>query len=604
MNYSRRLLLVVCLISLACFGAQAQDALDPYADMVKSRSADGAFLLGDASADVKLIEFSDFLCTSCQNYAPIIKNFIRDHVATGQAQFEYRMFPVIDAELSASAANLAECADTLQPGSFWRAHDLMFELVSRAGFTDTTVSEFASALGHEAAALQSCAANAQQVIVDAAYGTDLGVSATPSLFVQYGEAAPLPIALALPEHFPAIVDALRPQTSDPVMIEHGRYAGIRTWRRADGGFVLGEPDAPVTIVAFEDFLCPHCQTYTGTLHSFVDAYVRTGQAQLEYRFYPLVNPQYSTLTARVAECAAVQSPGSFWDAHDLLFEFAAAGSLADIETHLADLLYLDADALQDCIRRSIQLLVDTQLGQSAGVSGTPAVRARADNGPLEVIFAEGQPVDRGGPPLDVLSALLAGTGDVTIGAPERSLLNDNFLADASLVTAEPCGPPCWQGIVPGQTSLDAAAEIIAALDGITILNADERGLLLSSQDGGPCCQIASIDGELVASILLQFAPQISISEVIAVHGEPPFVSGQPFTDAEAALSFYYPDSQMLLYVVVPGVNGQLQATSPVVSAIYATEEVMRAAMGAAPFDYWKGYLTYGEYMDGEYDYTP
>ncbi len=604
MTQLRRLLLLVCV---ACFfGAalQAQDTIDPYAEIAQSRTADGAFVLGEPSAAVKLIEFSDFLCGSCQNYKPIIDTFIREQVATGHAQFEYRMFPVIDPHLSPLSAQLAECADTLVPGAFWRAHDAMFELVSTDGFTAETAAVFAARLGLDTAAMQTCAENARQVSIDAAYGAKLGVRGTPSLFVQYGDGAPVQIALALPEHFPAVANALRPDSSDVVTIEHGRYAGLATWRRADGGFVLGDPDAPLTIVAFEDFLCAHCQAYGSTVQQFIEQFVRSGAAQFEFRFYPLVNPQYSTYTASVAECVAMQDLGSFWDAHDLLFEFAGAGTLDNLETAVANLLDLDAAALENCLGRSVQFLIDTQLGQSAGVTGTPALRARAANGPMDVLYADGQPLDRGGLPLELLQAFATGSAAVTLGAPQRSLLNDSFLRDTSLITGEPCAPPCWQSIVPGETSMADAAAIVETLDGMTIAQADEYRLILAQTDGDPCCHIWSEDGETVATILLQFAPNIGIGEVIAAYGEPPFVGGQPFNETEAALSFYYPEEQMLLYAMVAGADGILEESSPVVSAIFATESIMAAALGAAPFDYWKGYLSYSEYMDGEYDYTP
>jgi protein-disulfide isomerase len=37
-----------------------------------------------------------------------------------------------------------------------------------------------------------------------------------------------------------------------------RYEGIPFERLEDGGFVLGDPAAPITIVEFADFLCSHC----------------------------------------------------------------------------------------------------------------------------------------------------------------------------------------------------------------------------------------------------------------------------------------------------------------------------------------------------------
>ena len=584
--------------------AAAQDGADAYAETPMSRGADGAFVLGDADAPVKLIEFSDFLCGSCQNYEPVIAGFINDYVMTGLAQFEYRIFPVIDPQLSVESASLVECADALMPGAFWQAHDLMFEIVSERGYRAESKAHFAESLGLELAALQDCANEAGQHAIDAAYGFSLGVGGTPSLFVQYGDDPPLRIALAMPEHYPSIVNALRPAHEEPVSIEHGDYAGLRTQRLADGGFVLGDADAPLTIVAFEDFLCAHCQAYTPSIKQFIDEQVRTGRARFEFRFYPLVNPQHSTNFAKTAECVSNQDPRLFWDAHDLLFDFAEAGQYEELAAKLAGLLDLDAQALIACQERAIQFLVDAELGQTVAVSGTPAIRARDSQGQLKAIFAGQQPLDRGGIPLEVLTGLAEGRAGFSVGAPEPSLLNQRYLRDDSLLSGDPCAPPCWRDIVPGATEMPSAMEIVEAAENLRIIDSADSGLLFAQGDGEPCCQIASDDRGVVSTILLQFAPEISLGDALAAHGEPRFVSGQPFTESEAVIMLYYPERGMALYVVVPGIDGQLAPESPVVSAVFATRELLMAAFGATPFDHWKGYLSYSAYMDGEFDHRP
>ena len=576
--------------------AQAND--DPYAELAKSRTDDGAFVLGDPDAPVKIIEFSDFLCASCQNYEPVISGFIRDFVATGQANFEYRIFPVVDPDLSVLSASLVECADTLQPDLFWRAHDEMFQMTSSIGFTAASYADFADRLGLDPEALSNCATAADQHRVDAAYGISLGVSGTPSLFVQYGESEPLAIALALPEHYPAIVKAFRPRSTDPVTIRYGDYTGLSTYRTDDGAFVLGDPDAPLTIVAFEDFFCPHCQIYAETVRQFIDAYVRPGKANFEFRLYPLVNPQYSTTAAKVAECVAVQDLGQFWDAHDLLFQFAATNNVSDMAGSLANLLALDAAALDDCLDRAMQFLVDVHAGQNAGVSGTPAIRARDSQGDLQIITVDGQPQARGGLPFDVLAALAEGAPNVTIGAPERSLLNEGFLRDAGLINGEPCAPPCWRNITPGQTSMEEARALVASIDALEIVQSSGSAFVFRSGPGEPCCQITSQDGETVASMLLQFAPQTSLGQVIAARGEPEYVLGQPFSETEAVLMLYYPEQNMLLSALVAGVDGQLEDTSAIIAAVFATSDMFSAAFEAAPLQAWQGYLSYREYVDG------
>lgn len=597
LSHLKFMLIALCLC-LSATVSQAQALYDRYADLPQSRTPDGAFVLGEPSAGVKLIEFSDFLCTSCQNYEPIIKTYIENYVVTGQAQYEYRIYPVIDPLLSVRSASLVECADRLQSGQFWRARDLMFSLVSTRGFTDDTVEAFAGALQQEPTALSECAESAGQHAIDARYGLELGAIATPALFVQYGEADPLPIALALPEHHDAIVNAIRPASTVPQLIERGRYAGLNTFRRADGGFVLGDPEAQITIVAFEDFLCPHCQNYQTNVDAFVEEYVRTGMAQFEFRFYPLVDPQHSTTLAKTAECVAAQDLTRFWNAHDLLFEFARRATLDDIIANTADVLELDAAALEACLGRSIQFLVDTQLAQSALVSGTPAVRARQDNGALELIYLGNQPIDRGAPTIFQLRSLMESAGNVTIGPPEQTLLDARFLDDSSFVSGEPCAPPCWQNIVPGETTLADALAIVESLEGIMVLQQADMAFQFGRPEAPPCCQISAGESQVVDAIILQFAPDMTIGDAIDVYGEPLFFRGQPFSAAEALLWFYYPERSTMIQVVVAGVDAFLEGGSPLVAAYYLTEMDMSDAVAAGTFSPWKGFVAYQDYVGG------
>ena len=597
------LVLLAMLSSFALVGAQDLD--DPYAGVPQSRTADGAFVLGDPDTAIKLIEFSDFLCTSCQNYEPVISEFISRYVLTGKAQFEYRMFPVVDSVLSPLSAALVECADALDDGAFWRAHDVMFESASKDGFTLQSVTSFAQTMALDEAALLECAAEATQYQIDQAYAFGLNVRGTPSLFVQYGDADPIAIATALPEQFDSIVNARRPADYDPVTIETGPYAGMTAFRRQDGGFVLGSPDAPLTIVTFEDFLCPYCQNYQATLREFIDDHVRSGQAQFEFRFYPVVNPQFSVATAQIAECIGVLDLGKFWMGHDLLYEFASSGVLGDDAARaIANLIDIDLDELNSCRDGAMQFLIDSQLAQLAGVSGTPEVRGRVDGGAPQVIFAGQQPMDRGGIPIEVLAALATGSADATVGELEPSLLNDRLLDDTSLLTGEPCAAPCWQDITPGETSYEDALARLEALESVTNIQADDLAITFAGTENYACCQLISDDNGLISTILLQLRPQMQLGDAVAKLGEPTYVLGQPFSDAEAMLIQVYPERAMILYVMVPGVDGQLLESSPIVATMYITADQMNQLVASTPMDHWKGFLTYGDYMDGEFDVNP
>ena len=160
------------------------------------------------------------------------------------------------------------------------------------------------------------------------------------------------------------------------------YSTVQQSRQADGGFVLGSDSAPVTIVAFEDFLCGHCQRYKATVDQLIDEYVMKGLARFEYRFTPVVHPAYSPLTGHLTECADSLRAGSFWHAHDVMYEIASARQYSDNSSRLfaekMDLPYAD---LLACTADATQVDKDLQLANQLGVTGTPTVFVRYGDGP-------------------------------------------------------------------------------------------------------------------------------------------------------------------------------------------------------------------------------
>jgi protein-disulfide isomerase len=181
------------------------------------------------------------------------------------------------------------------------------------------------------------------------------------------------------------------------------YSSIPQSRTEDGAFVLGHEDAPVTIVEFADFTCPHCQEYAETIHRFIDEFVVTGKAKLEFRMFPIVHPQYAPFTAQLAECVAELSPGSFWNAHDLIFQLAGAGRYDAMGRLVAERFGLEYSELLECAGNARQYQTDMNLGQQVGVQGTPAVLVRYGDQPLSWININGQEFSRGGVAYGVLS---------------------------------------------------------------------------------------------------------------------------------------------------------------------------------------------------------
>ena len=162
------------------------------------------------------------------------------------------------------------------------------------------------------------------------------------------------------------------------------YSKIPQARQDDGGFVLGDPDAPITVVAFEDFLCGHCQRYQATTEKFIEQYVATGRARFEYRLLPVVHPGYSRLSAQLAECSDTLRPGSFWNAHDALFQIASARSFSDASSRtFAEMMDMSYTELLECTQDATQVDKDIRLADQNNVTGTPTVFVRYGNGPLQ-----------------------------------------------------------------------------------------------------------------------------------------------------------------------------------------------------------------------------
>ncbi len=93
-------------------------------------------------------------------------------------------------------------------------------------------------------------------------------------------------------------------------------------------YVLGDPNAPVTIIEFGDYQCPFCgRFFSQTEPQIIENYIKTGKAKMVYKDLIIIDGfiaggQESTNSAMAANCAGEQ--GKFWEYHDLLFETETA----------------------------------------------------------------------------------------------------------------------------------------------------------------------------------------------------------------------------------------------------------------------------------------
>jgi len=141
---------------------------------------------------------------------------------------------------------------------------------------------------------------------------------------------------------------------------------------ADNDPVLGDPNAPVTIIEFSDFQCPFCaRFYSQTEIQLIDEYVKTGKARIIYRDFPLSFHPEAEPAALAAECANEQ--GKFWEFHDKVFQNQASMSIASYKQWAAD-LGLNTQQFNSCLdskKYLAEVQKDFNDGAAAGVSGTP-----------------------------------------------------------------------------------------------------------------------------------------------------------------------------------------------------------------------------------------
>jgi len=135
--------------------------------------------------------------------------------------------------------------------------------------------------------------------------------------------------------------------------------------------VLGDPEAPVTVVEYGDFECPYCAAAAPVLRELVEE--SDGRVRLVFRNFPLHDVHPHALTAALAaEAAGAQ--GAYWPMHDLLFskqDRLDDRSLRAYAEHLG--LHGDLVVGPAAQRFGDKVETDFSAGLDEGVAGTPTL---------------------------------------------------------------------------------------------------------------------------------------------------------------------------------------------------------------------------------------
>jgi protein-disulfide isomerase len=189
---------------------------------------------------------------------------------------------------------------------------------------------FAGEQGWDEDAFRSCVTEQKykaEFDKDNTDAANAGVSGTPGFVVGKSGASVegVMIAGAYPyETFKAVFDALAAnQTTDQIITARSADGLTKATASVDDDAVLGNANAPVTLIEFSDYECPFCQRHFKQVYpSIKKDYVDTGKVKVVFRDFVAVpghNPN-ATTAAMAASCAKeLGGDEGYYAMHDYYF---------------------------------------------------------------------------------------------------------------------------------------------------------------------------------------------------------------------------------------------------------------------------------------------
>ncbi len=199
-----------------------------------------------------------------------------------------------------------------------------------AGLAVDNLKQYAKSMGMDSDKFNKCLDDskyAQKVKDDESYGAKLGVTGTPTFFINNAE-----LVGAYPQQtFEDIIDFelaggnwSKPTDKVKYLVDKNDQNGeviLGQTVETNKGWVRGSNDAKIRIVEFSDFQCPFCGRAYPTIKALEQKY--GDKVVIEYRHFPLSFHPYAQKAAEASECAGEQ--GKFWDMHDKMFGLQQQG---------------------------------------------------------------------------------------------------------------------------------------------------------------------------------------------------------------------------------------------------------------------------------------
>jgi protein-disulfide isomerase len=160
---------------------------------------------------------------------------------------------------------------------------------------------------------------------------------------------------------------------------------------ANGSPVLGDLDAPITLIEFGDYQCHFCNVFFhSTEDDILKNYVETGKVKMIFKDYNIIGPD-SINASHGAHCANDQ--GLFWEYHDILYSnwagenngWASSENLGKFAQEIG----LDMDVWSECMVKAIHsqtILASNKDAKNLELTGTPAFFVIGPDGKTTKLF--------------------------------------------------------------------------------------------------------------------------------------------------------------------------------------------------------------------------
>lgn len=174
--------------------------------------------------------------------------------------------------------------------------------------------------------------------------------------------------------------------------------------------VIGQEDAPVTLVMYEDYQCPFCKQFeTNTFPKIESNFVDSGDVKIVWKDNPIpqLGHDWAEPAAYAMECVYREGGKEpFWNVKQKVFSEAETTTRGEeffttenIQSKIKDYASdegVSESAVQSCIDSGVEGAIqeDKQEGSETGVSGTPSFLIYSSNSDSATRIVGAQPYSR------------------------------------------------------------------------------------------------------------------------------------------------------------------------------------------------------------------